>query len=58
MRYFIKKIMKVEGCEVQDVSEQLEKMLQELRGFKNVVAELSSDEYDTGVEGVWYLRDR
>lgn len=58
MRYFIKKIMKVEGCEVQDVSEQIEKMLQELRGFKNVVAELSSDEYDTVVEGVWYLRDR
>ena len=58
MKYFIKKIEKVEGCEVEDVRAQIVNLLQELRGFKNVVAELSSDDYDTIEEGVWYLRDR
>lgn len=58
MSYFIKNIQNVEGCEVQDVKDQIEEMLQELRGFKNVTAELSSSDYDTVADGIWYLRDR
>lgn len=58
MRYFIKNIKKVKGCEVKDVEVRIDDLLQKLRGFKNVTEELSSCEYDTVVEGLWYLRDR
>lgn len=58
MKYFIKNIKKVEGCEVQDVEERIDDLLQELRAFKNVTEELSSDDYDTVVDGIMYLRYR
>lgn len=58
MRYFLKKIKEVEGYDVTDVEVPVNKLLHELRGYNNVVEMLSSDEYDTVVEGVWYLRDR
>lgn len=57
MRYFIKKIREVEGYDVREVSEKVDKLIHEMRGFNNVMEMLSSDEYDTVVEGCWYLRD-
>jgi len=58
MRYFMKKIQEVEGYDVADVSERVNQLIHELRGHNNVVEMLSSDEHDTVVEGIWYLRDR
>lgn len=57
MRYFTRNIQKVEGCEVEEVMEQIDGLLTELRGYSNVVEAFSSDDYDTVVDGIWYLRD-
>ena len=58
MRYFMKKIQEVEAYDVADISKRVDKLIHELRGNNNVVEMLSSDEHDTVVEGIWYLRDR
>ena len=58
MRYFMKKIQEVEGYDVEEVAVKADGLIRELRGYNNVIEMLSSDEYDTTVEGIWYLRDR
>jgi hypothetical protein len=58
MRYFLKKIREIEGYDVNEVEVKVDTLIQELRGYNNVIEMLSSDDYDTVVEGIWYLRDR
>lgn len=58
MKYFAQKIKEVEGYNVDDVLGRLDAVLKELRGYSNIAEALSSDDYDTVVEGIWHLRDR
>ena len=58
MRYFMKKIQEVEGYDVCEVAGKADALIQQLRGYNNVVEMLSSDDHDTVVEGIWFLRDR
>ncbi|MBQ3843419.1 MAG: trypsin-like serine protease [Bacteroidales bacterium] len=57
MRYFMKKIQAVEGYDVCEVAGKADALIQQLRGYNNVVEMLSSDDHDTVVEGIWFLRD-
>lgn len=57
MRYFTRNIQKVDGCEIEDVMEQIDGLLAELRGYSKVMEAFSSNEHDTVVDGIWYLRD-
>ena len=43
---------------MDDVLGRLDAVLKELRGYSNIAEALSSDDYDTVVEGIWHLRDR
>ena len=58
MRYFMKKIQEVEGYDVCEVAGKADALIQQLRGYNNVVEMLSSDDHDAVVEGIWFLRDR
>lgn len=58
MRSFMKKIREEEGYDVGEVSAKVDELIEKLRGYNNVVEMLSSNEYDTVVEGIWFLRDR
>ena len=58
MKYFAQKIKEVEGYDVEELIGRLDGVLRDLRGYNNVVEALSSNDYDTIVEGVWHLRDR
>ena len=58
MLRFLKRIQKVEGYDISEVAAQAERLVHELRGGNNVIEMISSDDYNTVVEGSWYLRDR
>ena len=57
MKYFVLRIMEKERFDVGDIIGQIDYLLSELRLKSNVIELLSSDDYDTVVDGVWYLRD-
>lgn len=58
MKCFSKRISNNEGFCAQDVNEKIEKVLQKLRGYNNVMEALASEDYDKVTDGLWYLRDR
>ena len=57
MKYFVHLILEKEQYDVEEIIEQINNLLSELRHKSNVIELLSSDDFDTVVDGVWYLRD-